>query len=60
MRTNLYLMMTPAIVAFAVVQEGCVAMQQLLSVVEELEKGKWEIAATADVRVEGECHLFAF
>ena len=39
---------------FAVVQEGRAAIQQLQSVAEEFEKGKLKIAATADVRVEGE------
>ena len=36
------------------------AIQQLQSVAEEFEKGKLEIATTADVQVagvEGECHF---
>ena len=45
---------------FAVVLEGRAAIQQLQSVAEEFEKGKLEIATTADVQVagvEGECHF---
>ena len=45
---------------FVVVQDGRAAMQQLQCVAEEFEKGKLEIATTADVRVEGECHFFIF
>ena len=35
------------------VQEGRSAIQQLQSVAEQFEKGKLEIATTADVRVTG-------
>ena len=43
------------------VLEGRAAIQQLQSVAEEFEKGKLEIATTADVQVagvEGEFRLF--
>ena len=45
---------------FVVVLEGRAAIQQLQSVAEEFEKGKLEIATTADVQVagvQGECHF---
>ena len=42
-----------------VVLEGRAAIQQLQSVAEEFEKGNLDIATTADVHVEGECHLFS-
>ena len=45
---------------FVVVLEGRAAIQQLQSIAEEFEKGKLDIATTADVQVagvEGECRF---